>query len=54
MVQMNPFVGQEQRRRYREQTCEHSGEGERGTNCEIRIDIYTLPCIKQIASGNML
>ena len=30
------------------------GEGEGGTNWEIRIDIYTLPYIKQIANRNML
>ena len=30
------------------------GEGEGGTNWEIRIDIYTLPCVKELASGNML
>ena len=30
------------------------GEGEGGTNWEIRIDIYTLPCVKQIASRNLL
>ena len=30
------------------------GEGEGGTNQEIRIDIYTLSCIKQIASGKWL
>ena len=29
------------------------GEGERGTNGESSIDIYTLPCVKQIA-GEML
>ena len=29
------------------------GEGEGGMNWEIRIDIYTLPCVKQIASGNL-
>ena len=28
--------------------------GEGGKNWEIGIDIYTLPCVKQIASGNML
>ena len=27
------------------------GEGEGGTNWEMRIDIYTLPCVKQIAGG---
>ena len=29
-------------------------EGEDGMNWEIRIDIYTLPCVNLIASGNML
>ena len=28
--------------------------GEDGTNWEIRIDIYTLLCVKQIASGKLL
>ena len=30
------------------------GEGEGEMNWEIRIDVYTLPCVKQIASGNLL
>ena len=30
------------------------GEGEDGTNWEIRYDINTRPCVKQIASGNLL
>ena len=30
------------------------GEGEHGVNWEIRIDIYTLPCVKYRASGNLL
>ena len=30
------------------------GEGKSGMNWEIRIDIYTLPCVKEIASGNLL
>ena len=30
------------------------GEGEGGTNWGIRIDIYTLPCVKYPASRNML
>ena len=29
------------------------GEGEDGTNCELRIDIYTLPCVKQLAGRNL-
>ena len=35
--------------RCRERTCGQSGEGERGTNEEIRTDIRTLPCVKQPA-----
>ena len=35
--------------RCREGTCGQSGEGERGTNGEIRIDIRTLPCVKRPA-----
>ena len=31
-----------------------ANEGEDGTDWEIRIDIYTLPCVKQRASGNLL
>ena len=30
------------------------GEEEGGTNWEIRFDINTLPCVKEIASGNVL
>ena len=30
------------------------GKREGGTNWEIRLDIYTLTCVKYIASGNML
>ena len=30
------------------------GEGEGGMNWEIRIDICTLPWVRQIASGNLL
>ena len=29
-------------------------EGDGGMNWEVRIDIYTLPCIKQTASGKLL
>ena len=31
-----------------------AGKGEEGTNGETRIDIYALPCVKQIASGNLM
>ena len=53
MVQMNLFAGQEQkRRRHRERTRGHGGQGE--MNWKIGIDICALPCVKQIASGNLL
>ena len=29
-------------------------EGEAGMNWEIRFDINTLPCVKEIASANLL
>ena len=54
MVQINLFSGQEQSHGHREQTCGHRGEREGGMNGEIRIDIYQLPCGKQIASGKLL
>ena len=53
MVPINLFAGHEQ-------TCIESelwiwGGGNRGgMNHEIGIDIYTLPCVKQIASTNLL
>ena len=34
-----------------EWTCEHEGKG-RWEDWENEIDRYTLPCIKQMASGN--
>ena len=55
---MNQFVGQKQRHRYREQTYGHQGGnwqgGGGGMNWEIGIDMYTLICIKQITSKNLL
>ena len=35
-------------------TCGHGGGGEGGSNWEIRIDIHTLPRVKQAAGGNPL
>ena len=46
MVQMNLFPRKEQSHKPREWTSEH-----RGMNWEIGIDIYTLPCIRQLANG---
>ena len=50
MVQVNLFVrpGIETQT---EQTCAHSGEEDSGTNWESSIDIYTLPCVKQVVGG---
>ena len=45
------FAGQEQRRGCREQMCEQGGGIEGGMNSEIRIDVYTLACVKQIVGG---
>ena len=53
MVQVNLVQGQEQRCRHREWTSGHRGEEERGMNWKIRFDINTLPCVEQIASGNL-
>ena len=50
MVQVNLFAGQEQRHGCREQTCGH----QRGTNGEMRIDRYTVLCVRQRASGKPL
>ena len=47
-VQMNPFSGQEQRRRCKEETCEHSGKEAGGISWEIRVDMPTVPCVEQL------
>ena len=60
MVQMNWFAGQKLRHRCREQTYGHqgviaAGSGGHGVmNWEIRIDMYTLMCIKWITNMNLL
>ena len=46
MVQINLFPGQEYRHRRRDRHVDTGGEGESGTNWEIRVDICTLPCVK--------
>ena len=51
IVLKNLFAGQGQRDRHREQTCGHS-RGRRGWD-ELR-ETFTLPYIKQIASGKLL
>ena len=50
MILMNLFEG---RNGDRECTCGHS-RGKSGTNRESSIDIYTLPCVKQIADEKLL
>ena len=53
MVQMSLFAGQESRQRHREWMCGHRAVGS-GMNREPGIDVFALPCAKQIASGNLL
>ena len=57
-VLMNAFVGQQWRCRYGEQTYGHGaavGGEEGGTNGESNMEkIYTLPYVRQTASGNLL
>ena len=54
MVLMNLLLGQQWKRRHKEQTYGHSGEGEDGMNGDSSTETYALPCAKQIASGNLL
>ena len=49
---MNLFARLDWRHRCREWTCRHSGGGA-GMNWEIRFEIRTLPCVKQVASGEV-
>ena len=53
---MNLFAGLQWRLRQREQICGHGvvGEAEGGMNVESSMETYRLPCIKYIASGNLL
>ena len=53
MVLMNLSAGKELRCRYTEWNCDTTGEGEDG-KIESSIKIYTVPCVKQIASGKLL
>ena len=51
---MNLFAKQKQRHRYGEQTQDTECRGRRhGQNWNIGIDIYTLPCIKEITNDNL-
>ena len=51
MVLINLLAGQQRRHRDKEQTSGHGEEEEGGTN---RMETYTLPYVKQIASENLL
>ena len=51
---MNLFAEKDWRHGYGEWTCDTVGEGESGTNGESSIDIYTLPCVKQISDEMLL
>ena len=50
---MNPFSGQEERRRHREHNY-GQGQGEEGKgemDGESSMEAYTLPCVKYISNG---
>ena len=54
MIQMNLFAKQKQKHRRREQMYGYQGGKEGGMNWEIGIDMYTLLCIKQLTTENLL
>ena len=54
MVLMNLLAGQQLRHRHREETCGHSGGRGGGADWESSVETYTLPYVKQMASGNLL
>ena len=54
MLQMNLFAGQDRDADVENRPVGMIGGEEGGANLEIGIDIYILPCIKLIASGNLL
>ena len=53
MVLMCLLAGQQWRCRCREQPHGHSGGGEKAKNGESSMETYTLPCVKQPASGDL-
>ena len=54
MVLVSPFAGQEERHRCREQTWGRS-RGRRGWDGpREELGTYTLPCLKQVANGELL
>ena len=55
IVHMNLISGQAERETQRMDMWVDMRWGEEeGTNWEIRIDMYTLPCVKQIVGGKLL
>ena len=54
IIQINFSAGQKWRCGRKEQTCGHNRKGECAANRESSVDIYTLPCIKQIVSRKLL
>ena len=54
MIQMNLFTKQKQTHRLREQTYSYQGGRWGGIDWDFRIDMYTLPYLKQITSKDLL
>ena len=53
MVHMNLYAGQEEKGR-QNRLVDTAGEEKGGMNWESSTETYTLPCVKQIASGRLL
>ena len=51
---MNQFAGKEWKLRLENGLVGTVGKGKNGMNGESSIDIYTLPCVKQIAGEKLL
>ena len=56
MAQMNLLAGQKYKCRHGKQPCGYEAGGKGGTNWKIRVytHTHTLPCVKYLASGNLL
>ena len=53
IVQMNLFAKQKQRHRLRVKIYGYQGGRWARMNWEIGVDIYALPCVKQITNENL-
>ena len=54
MVAISLFTGQEKNSDVENEHVDRAGKGESRTSWEIRIDVYTLPCVKWLARDRQL